>query len=643
MKKYKWWVEEVPTNATGPAVVGTGDDDSTVVVKKKPKIYKRKRRMSAEKVEESRMAGTGFAVALKDPKGWKIVFKGNKRDQEKEIKKLQKDDKKLGKDFRGYRTQMPMGHVISNSVEEDRNYRKEYDNYHSKPEQREKNAARLRARRLMIKNGKAARGDGKDVHHKDNNPTNNDEKNLTMTDPSWNRREPRLRKEEVEESINIDERKLTDTELKRREEIAKDLNDADFKKRYGDRWKEVKMGVATNMAKKESVKEQDDPKADKAKSKELKVAKAIAQAQLAIAKEQERIQKLTDLQKRIKDQASEETIMNKKYLETKPGTLEEATLGIWQSAAEELDKLNVEGGFANAPKGMKFPTKGVADRSKYPQSLVRKAVKIATKMGGDMTGAWEKIEKIKKGLGDDPEVQAALQAANEQKEESSKVDGRTKAYREAVRRIKMRQERNKVKAKSQPVTEEEVIDEAKKGLRYRGAPAELRARQLTNPDKETMVVKKNYVIVIDKKDEPEYLKKGWKLAEEGSKEEYQKFFNAALKKFGAKSPSDMDDEKKKKFFDYIDKNWKGEGEKKESVVSEKIEYVEYQFRNKNEAMAAKKFFDGQQRMEFDVEDDNISNGELRVDAGKNDMTKYHEAIVKKLKPKVIAKENEKKK
>ena len=52
----------------------------------------------------------------------------------------------------------------------------------------------------------------------------------------------------------IQERELTDTELKRREEIAKDLSDADFKKRYGDRWKEVKMAVATKMSKKESLK-----------------------------------------------------------------------------------------------------------------------------------------------------------------------------------------------------------------------------------------------------------------------------------------------------------------------------------------------------------------------------------------------------
>ena len=50
----------------------------------------------------------------------------------------------------------------------------------------------------------------------------------------------------------IQERELTSNELKRREEIAKDLSDVDFKNRYGDRWKEVKMGVATKMAKKES-------------------------------------------------------------------------------------------------------------------------------------------------------------------------------------------------------------------------------------------------------------------------------------------------------------------------------------------------------------------------------------------------------
>ena len=149
MKKFKWWDEDAPTNATGPAVVGTGDDSSTVVVKqKRPKIYKRKKRkidMEAKRVDEARRTD---AV---------------------------------------------------------RNYRKEYDNYHSQPEQRERNAARLRARRQMEKWGKVKKFDKKDVHHKDNNPLNNEKDNLAVTTQSWNRSEPRLRKEELDEAANVKE------------------------------------------------------------------------------------------------------------------------------------------------------------------------------------------------------------------------------------------------------------------------------------------------------------------------------------------------------------------------------------------------------------------------------------------------------
>ena len=48
--------------------------------------------------------------------------------------------------------------------------------------------------------------------------------------------------------------------------------------------------------------------------------------------------------------------------------------------------------------------------------------------------------------------------------------------------------------------------------------------------------------------------------ETGDKEEYQKFFNAALKKYGVSSPDDLDDEKKKEFYNYVDANWKGDNE-----------------------------------------------------------------------------------
>ena len=42
--------------------------------------------------------------------------------------------------------------------------------------------------------------------------------------------------------------------------------------------------------------------------------------------------------------------------------------------------------------------------------------------------------------------------------------------------------------------------------------------------------------------------------------EYQAFFKKALKKFDADSPADMDDKKKKEFFNYIDKNYKAKKE-----------------------------------------------------------------------------------
>lgn len=43
--------------------------------------------------------------------------------------------------------------------------------------------------------------------------------------------------------------------------------------------------------------------------------------------------------------------------------------------------------------------------------------------------------------------------------------------------------------------------------------------------------------------------------------EYQEFFKSAMKKFGVKSLGDFANEKDKKdFFNYIDKNYKGESE-----------------------------------------------------------------------------------
>ena len=68
-----------------------------------------------------------------------------------------------------------------------RNYRKEYDNYHSKPKAKKKRAQNNKARRVMTKAGKAKKGDGKDVSHKNNKTSDNRKSNLKMQSPSKNR------------------------------------------------------------------------------------------------------------------------------------------------------------------------------------------------------------------------------------------------------------------------------------------------------------------------------------------------------------------------------------------------------------------------------------------------------------------------
>ena len=75
----------------------------------------------------------------------------------------------------------------------ERNYKKEYQNYHSSPEQKKRRAGRNKARKLF----KDTKGvSGKDVHHKDNNPLNNDKSNLSVVTKKYNRTEPRLREED---------------------------------------------------------------------------------------------------------------------------------------------------------------------------------------------------------------------------------------------------------------------------------------------------------------------------------------------------------------------------------------------------------------------------------------------------------------
>lgn len=67
-----------------------------------------------------------------------------------------------------------------------RDYKSEYENYHSKPEQKKNRAGRNLARRIMKKK-LGAKLNGKDVDHIDRNPRNNSMSNLRVSSKSSNR------------------------------------------------------------------------------------------------------------------------------------------------------------------------------------------------------------------------------------------------------------------------------------------------------------------------------------------------------------------------------------------------------------------------------------------------------------------------
>lgn len=68
-----------------------------------------------------------------------------------------------------------------------RNYRKEYDTYHSTPEQKQDRASRNAVRRDAIKKHGESALKGKEVDHKDGNPRNNNKRNLQIISRKANR------------------------------------------------------------------------------------------------------------------------------------------------------------------------------------------------------------------------------------------------------------------------------------------------------------------------------------------------------------------------------------------------------------------------------------------------------------------------
>jgi len=229
--------------------------------------------------------------------------------------------------------------------------------------------------------------------------------------------------------------------------------------------------------------------------------------------------------------------MGKKYLETKENSLESSVLGIWQEAAKKADELE-EAKFS--PKEIKMAI-GVASDKRYA--------------GGNMTGAVKAIDKIKKGLSGHPQVAAVLKRQNENITEKKANFLRLTFNSPAdVKKARKWMDQN-LPGANQGFT---GVDYSGKDIEFEGVDdAEDLMKQLKNTKLKFKVDHRESV----------------NEAQSGGKEEYQKFFNAALKKFKVKSPAEFkSDEEKKKFYDYIDKNWDGDNEKAEGAMSQVREF-----------------------------------------------------------------------
>jgi len=76
---------------------------------------------------------------------------------------------------------------LSLITEKDRDYKEEYNRYHSRPEQVKRRQGRNQARAKLEKEGRVSNGDGNDVDHKNHNARDNRSSNLRVRNRSSNR------------------------------------------------------------------------------------------------------------------------------------------------------------------------------------------------------------------------------------------------------------------------------------------------------------------------------------------------------------------------------------------------------------------------------------------------------------------------
>ena len=225
--------------------------------------------------------------------------------------------------------------------------------------------------------------------------------------------------------------------------------------------------------------------------------------------------------------------MGKKYLETKKDSLESSILGVWKTAIDEADSR------------MDGRTKGYRDhRAKLEANRQRREAKKVNKEEVELKEAQPNFLRIT--FKKQTEVKKAMKVAD--------TDfGRGYFMLDPAR----------TRPELDIEGDKDDLENLKDSLKKAGIQFEIEMEEEAHLPEAAVNPKDRDELDDDAKDSAKKMKRAQEPAPgqmtEGTKEEYQKFFNAAMKKFKINSPADLkSDEEKKKFYDYVDKNYKGE-------------------------------------------------------------------------------------
>ncbi|SVB06357.1 uncharacterized protein METZ01_LOCUS159211, partial [marine metagenome] len=128
--------------------------------------------------------------------------------------------------------------------------------------------------------------------------------------------------------------------------------------------------------------------------------------------------------------------------------------------------------------------------------------------------------------------------------------------------------------------------------------------------------------------------------EEGDKEDYMKFFAGKLKKYGVKSPAELSDEDKKKFFNEIEKDWKHDSNEE---VKEKETTLGDRVKGRMEADSSEEEpSDDTEEPEEDEDEDPVGDSDVVAggEPSEEELEKLADLVVQKIKDKADEEEEE---